>query len=66
MLVSVQVLWVNIGKTDYKFVVWCDVVRSVSADIMRMCDEIMIELANAHGDKGFDVVVTCCDGAFGQ
>ena len=62
-----QVFWVSLGKPEYKFVVWREAVRSLSADyISTMLEEVMVDLATAHEDKGFDVVCTMCDGAAEQ
>lgn len=59
--------FVSVGKPEYKFVVWREAVRGLSADyIQRMVVTAMRHLAVAHQDKAFDVVATVCDGASEQ
>ena len=57
----------SIGKPEYRFVVFREAVKALSADyVKRMLYDILFALGGAHQDKGFDTIATCCDGAAEQ
>ena len=62
-----QVFFVSIGKPEYRFVVFREAVKALSADYIKtMLHDILYALGGAHQDKSFDVIATWCDGAAEQ